>query len=323
MWFLALMVVLFVAALSAPAARGEINPIGIGIASGDGRGRAVTPGRPCDDGGAGAYWHYEYGADLAPGVFSSLAGEALVHLDLHSDTQDFQNVEGVYPDPAEPSAFLQGAESHASLLNDRGSVKIRLRSGSCDEPTLAFDGSQASGTGTWEVESGTGAYRDVTGSGQLSVEAEVNPGADNALALNLQGAIDLPIPNLDVSVVTTYWGGLGTDYLSRRVSVVYRFTNTGPGDAFGVVVDEIENPPSSGVSPLASGPIALGDLPAGASTDRTIRHQLGLLGGTCTLIILGCDFTTEFTVNLPDALDNPHIQTDEVEAEAPLLPPPL
>lgn len=316
---------LAVAAVTAPAASGEVNPIGISVTASDGRGRAVMPGRPCDDGGTGAYWHYEYDADLAPRAFSSLAGEALVHLAVHSDTQDFQNIDGVYPDAANPNAFLQGEESHTSLLNDRGSVKLRLSSGSCDEPNLAFDGSSAQGTGVWRVESGTGAYRDVTGNGNFTMTAEVNPGADNALSLNLAGNIDVPIPTLDITTVTTYWGGLGTDYLSRRVSVVYRITNTGPGDAFGVVINRITNPPNSGASPMVGNPanIPLGDLPAGASADITIRHQLGLLEGTCTLIILGCDFNTDFEVNLPDALDNPHIQTDTTAAEAPLLPPPL
>lgn len=319
---MAMLVAVMVVALSAPAARGATNPVAIDVAAENGSGRAVTPGRPCDDGGAGAYWHYEYDADLAPGAFSALAAEALVHLDLHSDTQDTQNVDGVYPDGTNPTAYLQGAESHASLLNDRGSVKVRLRSGSCDDPTLAFDGSVASGAGTWEVDTGTGAYRDLTGAGTFQLTAEVNPGADNTLALQLDGSFELPSPTLDVSTVTTYWGGLGTDYLSRRVSVVYRITNTGPGDAFGAVITAVTNP-TDGVSPLAGVPIPLGDLPAGESVDLTIRHQFSLLSGPCQLVILNCTFQTSFTADLPDALDVSHVQTATTSATAPALPPPL
>lgn len=319
-------------AANAPAASAEPSPADITVAAADGRGRSVSPGRSCSDGegamqGTGAYWHYEYGAGLAPGQFSALASEALVHLNLHSDTERYQNVDGIYPDGTNPSAFLQGNESHVSLLNDRGSVKIRLRSGTCSAPTLAFDGSVASGAGTWEIESGAGAYRDITGvpgadnDGTFELEAEVNPGADNALTLNLDGTFDLPVPSLDVSVVRTYWGSLGSDYLTRRVSVVYRVTNAGPGDAFGSVVQAITSEP--GARPMISPPIPLGDLQEGASVDITVRHQLALRGEPCNLVILGCTFDTVFLVNLPDALDRPHVLSDVVTAEAPVLPPPL
>lgn len=320
---IATLVVLVVAAASTPAARGATNPVAITVATQNGRGRLVTPGRPCDDGGTGAYWHYEYDAALAPGVFSGLAAEALVHLDLHSDTQDVQNVDGVYPDGTNPTAFLQGEESHASLLNDRGSVKLRLSSGSCESPTLAFDGSHASGPGRWRVESGTGAYRDLTGDGTFQLrDAEVNPGADNALSLQLNGAFDLPIPTLAVEVVKTYWDSLGTDYLSRRVSVTYRITNTGPGDAFHAVLTSISNP-TQGVTPIGNGPIALGDLPAGQFAHVTFRHQFSLLNGPCALVILGCNFQSTLNVDLPDAFDVSHPQSATVGAQAPLLPPPL
>lgn len=297
----------------------------------------MHPGRPCEpgpNGGTGAYWHYEYGDDLAPGVFSSLAGELLVHLDLRSDVQDFQNVGGIYAGGVDPTGFLGGTESRASILNDRGSVKLRLASGDCENPSLDFDGSVASGTGTWSVDSGAGAYRDVKGAGTFTMTAEVNPGADNSLALDLDGNIVLPIPELDVTVVRTFWGGLGTDYLTRRVSVVYNIANVGDGDAFGVVVTDIENPPGSGVTPMIGNNFAapLGDLPAcrpdgsnrsQCSASITIRHQISALEGPCTLVILGCEFDTTITADLPDALDVSHVQSDTVRPRAPDLPPPL
>ncbi|MGH9186533.1 MAG: hypothetical protein ACRD0U_12075 [Acidimicrobiales bacterium] len=55
-------------------------PISVNVVAGTGSGRIQQPGRPCSDGGDGACWHYDYGAPLAPGVFSSLAGETRAHL---------------------------------------------------------------------------------------------------------------------------------------------------------------------------------------------------------------------------------------------------
>ncbi|MBA2280244.1 MAG: hypothetical protein H0W25_03280 [Acidimicrobiia bacterium] len=295
----------------------------IPIVADNGSGRAVTPGRSCADGGTGAYWHHEYGVELPAGRFAAGPSEALVHLDVHSDTERFPNVDGPYPGGANPAGFLQGSESHASLLNDRGSVKLRLTSGTCAAPTLTFDGSTAAGAGTWAVDSGSGAYRSITGSGAFTVQAGVDPGADNPLNLNLSGNLTVPTPALGVTVVRTYWGGLGTDYVSRRVSVVYRITNTGPGDSFGVRITALTNP-TNGVTPFATAPIALGDLASGESAEIVVRHQLGLLA-PCALVILGCNFETRFTVSMPDALDiaGPALGPVTVAVKAPTLPPPL
>ena len=195
-----------VVALGGPAADAQTATGPVVIEAANGSGRSVTPGRSCDDGGTGAYWHYEYGDDVAA---TSLLGanvpvEGLVHLDLHSDEQRFPNVIGdPYPNGANPTAFLSGTESHASLLTDRGSIKLRLSSGSCDAPSLAFDGGTASGSGTWAVdtESVSGAYRSVTGNGTFSMPvAEVNPGADNALRLILNGSLSIAEPDLRLEV---------------------------------------------------------------------------------------------------------------------------
>lgn len=306
----------------APDAAAHTANISITVAANNGSGRAVTPGRSCADGGTGAYWHHEYSAAVPAGRFGARTAEALVHLDVHSDRERFPNVNGPYPHGANPAGFLQGEESHASLLNDRGSVKLRLRSGSCAAPSLTFDGSVAAGVGTWAVDSGSGAYRAIAGTGTFAVSAFVTPGADNPLTLDLSGSLTVPSPALGVTVVGSYWGGLGTDYVSRRVSVVYRITNTGPGDSFGARITALTNP-TAGVTPFASPPITLGDLAAGESTDIVVRHQLALLA-PCSLVILGCNFQTRFTVSMPDALDNPGTpSTVTVSAKAPTLPPPL
>lgn len=358
---LAAVVALLVAGVvsSPPRAEAGTNPVTIRVLASDGAGQQVAPGRSCADGGQGAYWHYGYSTQLAPGVFSSLASEALVHLNLHSDTQRHRNTTGVYPGGTNPSAFLLTDESHASLLNDRGSLKVRLRSapdapaGSCQTATLDFDGSvarhPAGVAGTWEVDSGSGAYRDVTGAGTFRLGdpatgtgAEVNPGADNALDLLLNGALEVPEPDLSVEVAGTYWGGLGLDYLTRRVTVVYKVTNTGLGDSFGARVVSVTSPTPGvqpihepagvlgiplGPDPANTNPVRfLGDLRVGEKHSKffSIRFELGVAPGSpCELVILGCVFDSTVDVDMPDALDNPHTRSGTVSVEAPLLPPPL
>lgn len=307
--------------VAAPSASSHTLPGPFAVNAVDGTGNSSTPGRSCADGGAGAYWHYDYGAALAASSFSQLASEARVHLDLHSDTQRYTNASGAYAPGS--TAFLQGAESHLSILNQRGSVKVRLSSGTCDAPTLAFDGSVASGSGTWVLDRGTGAYRDITSAGGTFTltKAEVNPGGDNELQVSLDGQFSIPDPSLQLEVVRTFWGGLGTDYLTRRVTVEYRITNAGPGDAFGATLQSTDSP-SLGVDPLGPTPQPLFDLPAGASQLVQVRYQLGLLG-PCALVLLGCHFDTSATVNLPDAFDKPHVLTATVATTAPSLPPPL
>jgi len=317
-----------VGAPSASAATNPGPPGGISVVAFDGSGNSSTPGRSCSDGtgaeqGTGAYWHYDYGADLAPNSFSKLDSTSRVHLDLHSDTQRYQNASGAYA--AGSTAFLQGGESHLSILNQRGSVKVRLHSGTCTAPTLAFNGSNASSApdgGTWEVDTGSGAYRDITGSGTFTLtNAEVNPGADNALNLTLKGPFTVPDPSLKLEVANSYWGGLGTDYLTRRVTVQYRITNTGPGDAFGASLVSTASP-TSGVTPLGPTPQQLFDLPAGASQIVQVRYQLAGISPPCR-VILACVFQTSATVSLPDAFDVPHTFAATVTTTAPTLPPPL
>jgi hypothetical protein len=305
----------------APSAESSTNPGSISVSAADGAGNSTTPGRSCADGGAGASWHYDYGAKLAANSFSKLDTEARVHLDLHSDTQRYTNASGAYLPGT--TAFLQGNESHLSILNQRGSVKVRLRSGDCGAPSLTFDGSFASGSGTWSLDSGTGAYRGVTSSGgSFSLgTAEVNPGADNALSLALSGTFTVPDPSLKLEVVQTYWGGLGTDYLTRRVTVVFKVTNTGPGDAFGAVF-QTHGSPTAGAVPMGPVPQPLFDLPSGASQIVKVRYQLGLFS-PCFLIILACKFQASATVDMPDAFDIPHVFTATVPTKAPSLPPPL
>jgi hypothetical protein len=322
------LVLILCLAVVATAVRAAPYSISIAATGSNGVGRITTPGRPCAEGGDGASWHYDYGSPLAPGKFSGLPGELRFHLDLHSEDGSTR------VDPRAPRvspAFLQGEESHASLVNRRGTVKLRLSAGDCAKPPLQFDGTTTSGSGTWRVGSSSGAYRNATGNGTFTLTADVAPGADNPFDLQLAGSIDVLLPSLKVDVVQTYWGFLGADYLIRKVTVVYRITNTGPGDAFGVrLVSSSSSTP--GVTALGPVPQNLGDLlgdPDGAgpaSGDSEIirvRYQLGLLQ-PCNLVLLGCTFDTTLGVEMPDALDRPATYTHtNTGVRAPDFPPPL
>lgn len=309
-----------------PVGAADVVPLNVGVQATDGTGTSEHPGRPCAEGGEGAYWHYGYGTKVAPGVFpqgKSLQWDLRANLDLHSDIVRFPNSAGTYaPPPPGATAFLQGDGSHVSLLNQRGSIKLRMTSGNCAQPKLAFDGSIATGDGDWAVGGGAGAYRAASGSGGFTLKAEVNPGADNALDLKLNGNLQVLHPSLKVEKVTTYWGSLGTDYLTRRVTVVYKVTNSGPGDSFGArMVSATSSTP--GVKALGPQDQPLGDLLEGDTRMFKVRYELGL-EKPCQLVVLGCTFDTAVTVQMPDALDVPHTFTaDVMKVKAPDLPPPL
>jgi hypothetical protein len=291
----------------------------IDVQATDGVGRIDPPGRRCADGGDGAAWHFEYGGELASGAFSSLVTRARVHVDLHSDTQRHQNVSGLYAAGTNPAGFLQGNQSDVVLGNERGTATLRMTSGSCSAPSLQFDGSAFSGKGEWIVDQGTGAYRSVTGSGTFEVSGGVNPGADNPLGLILKGEFTVLQPALLVEKVGAFWGGLGTDYLTRRPTVVYRITNTGAGDAFKARLTAVSSP-TNGVTVLGPTSIGLLDMAAGESRLVNVRYELGLLQ-PCALVILNCAFQTVLTVNLPDALDVAHVASRTVQVKTPALPP--
>lgn len=304
----------------AVAETGPPVPLHVSVSGANGEGRIEAPGRTCAEGGSGAYWNYDYGSRLAAGAFSAQPGDLRLHLALHSDQVRFPNTQEQVLSEG-PRAFLQGTDSLATLANSRGTLTLRLRSGTCDVPSLTFDGVSAAGPGAWEVEGGDGSYRDATGSGTFALAADVAPGADNPFSLQLDGAVAVLQPQLGVEVLSTYWGSLGTDYLSRRVTVVYRITNTGQGDAFNATVASITSS-TQGVTPLGATNLRLGDLPAGDSEVVQVRFQLGLLG-PCKLVILGCQFTTSTKVSWSDALDVVSQPAATSSAKAPTLPPPL
>jgi hypothetical protein len=288
----------------------------------NGVGHITAPGVACSAGGSGDYRSYALESPVAPGVFSSLAGTFRATIDVHTDSA-LAAVSGG------KNSFLLAANSRATLDNDRGTVQFLLNGqgsgagiGLCPQASLAFDGTTVTGSGTWTVGGGTGAYRGASGSGTFSLSAALMPGANNAWSLSLDaGTFSILPPALGVSVASTFWGSLGLDYVSRIVSVTYNVTNTGAGDAFNVALQKSVSP-TPGVTALGPVPQSLGDIPAGGSAQVTVRYQLGLLQ-PCILVVLGCNFNTTLTVNLPDALDRGSVQSASAPVTAPNFPPPL
>ena len=320
---------------------GPTRAFSTSLVSTTGAGR-IDEGLSCARGGQGGYWHYDYEAPLAKGVItgpnSTLVGTSRLHLDLHSE----QRIIRATPNEPAGAAWLQGSGSGVTMSNQRGTVHMDLKStatgGTCGSPhTLGFDGITASGPLTWEITERTGSYRGATGSGTATLNAEVAPGADNPGRLDMTGGIAVLQPSLKLEVVDTYWAFLGAHYLLRYVTVIYRVTNDGPGDAFGVRLTAASSP-TVGVklvgpfpfdtSTQSLGPIPqhLADIPAGQSEIVRLRWGLPAPSGKppCKLVILGCKFDTKLTFEMPDALDvvGP-LKTATVQAKAPDFPPPV
>ncbi|MFJ8213511.1 hypothetical protein [Streptomyces sp. NPDC096033] len=242
------------------------------------------------------------GAALNPGVFSSLASQLNVSLPFRVGA---------------PSAALPAGEGQAVLSNARGSLTLALTAGSCGSPTLTYNGTTVSGTGTWTVapDSTPGnAYRGTGGSGTFMVTSDATPGTGRAWSLSLHGSLNVLQPQVAVTQ-RAYWGGIG-NYLSRTLSVEFRIRNTGPGDAFGVELTDAL-PTEPGITRLGPVPQAVGAIPAGGSAPVVVRYRV------CGLAVVGCRFTAATRTFLTDALDaNGHTEAVPVSVQVPLTPVP-
>ncbi len=311
---------------AAPAPQGSPQPLAVTMVGSNGVGRIMSPGRACADGGTGNYRHYSISALLPSGVLSQLTGTLDGSVDVHHDGQEPP------VGPVQGGAFLLGTQTHVTLSNTRGAVQLVLQGGQCTSPTspLTFsaDGHQINAgpfTGAFTVSpdpsTTNGSYTGATGSGTYTLSAGVAPGADNPWNLALNGSLAIREPALTVTAVSVFWGNLGLDYVTRTVSVTYQVTNSGAGDAFGTSLVSTSSP-TNGVTPIGPQPQALGDLPAGQTTQVTVRYQFGLLA-PCAVVILNCKFSSVVTVSLPDALDVGATRSATVAITAPALPPPL
>jgi hypothetical protein len=280
------------------------HQVSLTVGGGDGSGDSLADGLPCPGKTAPVtYWHMGYETDLPTG-FGPAPAALRLHMAARSDTPG--------------GAWLEGTESTATLANPRGSVVLRLTDGgACGNPTATLTNDTVATSGTWALATGTGPFANGTGAGTFTLSGGVAPGAANPWTLHLGGTIDVPRPNLAVSVVQTYWGALGLDYLTGTVSVVYQVTNAGPGAAYGVRVTGLTSP-TAGASFADSPPGAAWDLAPGQSAQFTERWHLGPLQ-PCALA-LNCAFTTVISGIDGDALDAALTFASTVQPVSPSLP---
>ncbi|MFI1172792.1 hypothetical protein [Streptomyces melanogenes] len=272
------------------------DPVNVSASSAAG---AVTSAVGCPSGPLDATRHLTGSTALNPGVFSSLASQLSVDLPFRVGATQ---------------AALPGPDARVALTNARGTLALALTSGDCAMPTLSYNGTTVSGSGTWSVVPDTtpaNAYRGATGSGTFTVTSDVTPGTGKLWTLNLSGNVTLLQPQVAVTQ-RAFWGGIN-NYFTRTLSVEYRIRNTGPGDAFGVkLVDAL--PTDSRITRLGPVPQTVGAITAGGSARAVVRYRV------CAL---SCRFTATTQTFLTDALDaNGHTETVPVAVVVPIAPIP-
>lgn len=332
----------------APPTLGAPRAIGVTAAAANGRTR-IERSLPCDGSqGDAGYWHLQAEQPLPAGVLtgpgSTVPGDLRLFADVHSPHHTIRVAPEpvATPGPIADAAYLLPDASRVALSNARGTVKLGLAAGACPPGPmpLAFDGTHASGGGTWTILSSSGAYRDAVADGTFSLDADVRPGADNPWSLRLDGAIQVLQPQLDVRLHDVYWGRDGVDYASRQVAAVYQITNIGAGDSFGAALTAASSstPGASiiritingedllpqGNTPLGGFPRSIGDLASGEQVLMTVVWQLPLPAAhpPCKKVIFGCEIATDLTFSTPDALDLPVVTSVSIPVKAPNLPPP-
>ncbi|HET7488735.1 MAG TPA: hypothetical protein VFJ85_12460 [Acidimicrobiales bacterium] len=341
-------------ATTVPAAPPPTGPLRsfsttVGVGANNGRTR-IERSLGCAAGGDADYWHFQSETALPAGVVtgpaSTLPGDLRLYADVHSPDHGIRATPEPVPGPLQDDAFLLPDASRVALSNQRGTVKLRLQSGTCASRTVDFDGTTARTNekpGTWTVVSSSGSYRYAAGSGDFDLEADLSPGADDPWKLVLRGAVGVVQPAIGAKIVDTYWGRDGVDYAKREVAVVYDVTNTGPGDSFNTLLKAASSPTPGtslvkivingngilvdGNTPVGTFPRALGDLASGETARVTLVWQLPSVSNNppCFLTLLNCQFDTTLTFQVPDALDVPVSPDPSVtlHATAPSLPPPV
>ncbi|RSS40460.1 hypothetical protein EF912_32260 [Streptomyces sp. WAC07061] len=290
-----------VAVTTAPAgAAGRVpDPLNVSASSAAGvvTGAPACPSGPLTDGRL-----LTGSASLNPGVFSSLPSQLGVSLPFRVGA---------------PQAALPGDDARVALSNARGTLTLALEAGTCSSPTLSYNGTTVTGSGTWTVipdSTTANAYRGATGTGSFTVTADATPGTGKLWSLDLTGPVSLLQPQVAVTH-RAYWGGLG-NYLSRTLSVEYRIRNTGSGDAFNVKL--LDAPPTGpGITRLGPVPQTVGSIRSGATASVVVRYRV------CGIAVVGCRFTADTQTSLTDALDgNPHTETVPVTVQVPIAPLP-
>lgn len=257
--------------------------------------------------GAATSWGFADAVDLEPAL-GEQPGLARVGLDVK---------------PTGAGAFLLPDQSAVTFSTQHGAVRLDLHAGDCGSGPLAWDGTTTSGTGTWTVDDAytTDGYRQATGSGTFDLTATFGPERTNPWTLSLDGQLTVLSPALRIQEISSHWGALGADYAGRVLTVVFRITNTGPGDAFRTLLQTPTTP--DGIAAIEARPSVLGDLSPGESVDVTVRYRVGLRGARKGPLLIQRAFDGTVPVTVHDALDVEHALSLPVHVVAPLRPPAL
>ncbi|MEV6951931.1 hypothetical protein [Streptomyces sp. NPDC051183] len=287
--------------MAPPAGAQGLAPYPLNVLVGSANG-AVASSPGCTSGPLTETRRLTGSAGLSAGVFSALPSQLGIDLPFRvGGTQ----------------AALDSADARVTLTNARGTLTLALQSGSCAAPGLSYNGTAVFGTGTWTVvpdATTTNAYRGATGSGTFSIlAANVTVGTGKPWQLSLSGSITVLQPQLAVTH-RAFWGG-PFNYLSRNLAVEYRIRNTGPGDAFGVVLTDAL-PTGSGVTRIGPVPQAVGAVPAGTEKRVVVRYRV------CGIAVINCRFTADVQVLRTDALDVGGTESFPRTVQVPLTPVP-
>lgn len=181
-----------------------------------------------------------------------------------------------------------------------GVARLEFEAGDCLSPSLAI-APDAQGdpvaTGTLPVRPtlSSGAARGLTGTGNVTVELELGPGADNLATIGLSGTFDVRAPQLSITAGYARWNSL-SDYINKRLTVHLAITNANgtptPGNAYGVRVTQA----STNGATVSGLPAYAGDIPAGA----TALAKMVLVGAQPNKA-----YTIAATVASNDGLDDP------------------
>lgn len=265
--------------------------------------------RTCRDGSSSSR-RLQARSDVTAGVLGGVAGSVGVDLD-------------VAPAGAS-SSYLGPDRPRLTFTTSRGTIGLLLDSGSCEAPTLSgSDPRVAAGPATWAVDPAqtTGGYVGATGTGTAQLALELAPGARNDWSVQLTGQLEVLQPNVTVSFIRSYWGGLGAGFTGRRATVIYRFTNEGPGRTYGAVLTAAGSPVDGITAPTFTA-LRLGDLQPGQSTDVTVHFRLDAKDARGPLVTRR-ELWTSLRLLTPDALDRGTERTVELVVQTPSFPPAL